>query len=247
MALSFPSVALGFGAGIVVAFGFTLLVARDAPQRASSRDLDDAPDEQDIAEDATDEASASGGVNHVGSGVPAGTTAQLRAEVARLTKELAVEKQRRESVEGKPIPFPADVPERQTEKGLMTSVRAALAEMKLAGDVTAIDCSEYPCLASVRVQGAVDMHRFLKMPALAGYVDDQPSFSGTSSPDGDNVFVVGFNEPSQLVVKPDDPQREEKMAQFAAQLEAERERRSARVRALFQAGVDELAPHPPPP
>ncbi len=246
MALSFPSVALGFGAGLVVAFGFTLLVGRDAPARASSRDLDDAPDEQDVPEDATDEASASGGVNPVGSGVPAGTTAQLRAEVARLTKELAVEKQRRESAEGKPIPFPADVPERHTEKGLMTSVRAALAELKLGGDVTAIDCTEYPCLASVRVQGAFDLERFLKAPALTAYAGDQPAYSATSFPDGENVLVVGFSEATQLMVKPDDPAHDEKSEQFRAQLASERERRSGRVRAMFQAGLDEMPPRPAP-
>lgn len=247
MALSFPSIVLGFGAGLVVAFGVTLLVARDPPARGSRDVVEDEPDEAaEVPEDDIDNA-PSGGV--AASGVPAGTTAQLRAEVARLTKELTAERKLRETVEGKPTPFPSEVAERHTEKGLMTSVRAALAEMKLGGDVSAIDCTENPCLASAHVQGNVDIDRLLKTPALAAYAKDQPAYSASGFPDGENVLVLGFSEATQFTVEPNDADRdrEEKLDQFRATLASERERRSSRVRAMFQAGMDEMAPRAAPP
>lgn len=245
MALSFPSIAIGFGAGLAAALAFSWLSMSDEPTRDEARTASEAVPDDD--EPGPDDDVESGKAPSSGAGVPAGTTAQLRAEVARLTKELAVERARRESVEGKPIPFPAEVPERHTEKGLMTSVRAALAEMKVSGDVTAIDCTEYPCIASVRVQGKLDIDRFLKTPALAAYAGDQPSYNVSGFADGENVLVVGFNESTQTMVASDDPAREEKLEQLRAQLAAERERRGGRVRALFQAGMDELPPRAAPP
>lgn len=240
MALSVSSLGLGFAAGLVVGgLGAWLMRApaaqADAVARAdivaSERAHDDAED------DAEDDVESSGGVAR-NAAEPASTSAQLRDEVAKLREELKAERARREGVEGTPIPFPAVTAERHTEQGLMTAVRAALAELKRAGDVTAVDCSENPCLASVRVAGPVDVPKLEATAALKAYADDLPTVSASSFSEGDNVAIIGFSERVQFRVENDDLMREDKLEAVRAEQRAASERKGQRVRALFQAAID---------
>lgn len=140
---------------------------------------------------------------------------------------------------GEPIPFPSTIAERHAQAALLHAMRSA-PEMKLSGDVTAIDCSEDPCLASVRVGEAIDIERLLESPALAAYRGDAPSFAASGF-DDDNVLVIGFSERPRLLVEPDDPARDDKMSAFRSASRALHLRRRARVRAMFQAAIDEKA------
>jgi hypothetical protein len=245
MAFSVSSLGLGFAAGLVVGVLGAWLTRSPPAERAIEGPAHGADDEPAQDEDAE----ASGGVARTDAlaGAPASAPAQLRAEVAKLREELAKERARRERVEGAPVPFPAEPAERHGEQGLMTAVRLALAELKIGGDVTAVDCSENPCLASVRVPGVVDIDKLRATAALKAYAEDSPVWSASSFPEGENVLVLGFTERLQIRVEEDDPQREEKLEAFRTEMRTTTERKNQRARALFQAGIDARPLEPAPP
>jgi hypothetical protein len=71
---------------------------------------------------------------------------RMRDELARLRRDLDVERQLRSSSEGEEVPFPDDLPAKYTEGPLKSAFLDMFSDAGLAGDVIAIDCSEYPCI-----------------------------------------------------------------------------------------------------
>lgn len=70
----------------------------------------------------------------------------LRDKLRHDDEELALVDADRKDKEGEALPFPADLPPRFTQAELLKSYTAALKEAGVDGDVTHIDCSEYPCI-----------------------------------------------------------------------------------------------------
>lgn len=224
MSASLPSVALGFVAGVLAttAIGFFTRTA-SVEEREQVQQVAEAPD------DDTGRVVAN-----------ASTETPLRAEVAQLKAELANERRRHEQdSKGEPVPFPAQIAERHTEKGLMAAVQAALVELDLRGEVETMDCTENPCLAQVRVLGSVDYSRFRKASALADYAKDKLSFSNGSLPGGEEVLIIGFREQTPPDVAADDPEREQKLEELHKKHLAENHRRAARENDLLQSALED--------
>jgi hypothetical protein len=78
---------------------------------------------------------------------------RLRALVAKQDEELALSDQDRVDREGLPLPFPKDLPARHTERGLVDAFTQAFAATGVDGNVTAVDCAEYPCIVWGEMKG----------------------------------------------------------------------------------------------
>jgi hypothetical protein len=71
----------------------------------------------------------------------------LQNEVAELKAALEEEKAARRHVEGDPVPFPEDLPEKYTEEGQAQAFREILQSLNHPGGrIDAVDCSEFPCI-----------------------------------------------------------------------------------------------------
>jgi len=80
----------------------------------------------------------------------------LRTQLTEATRALDSEQALRRHDEGEATPFPDDLDEKYQEHALMKAFREAIAAAKIKGDVTAIDCAEYPCLVFGELDGAAD-------------------------------------------------------------------------------------------
>lgn len=101
----------------------------------------------------------------------------LRAKLARADEELALVDEVRRAEEGKPVPFPAELPARFREDDLRKSFDAALEEAGVQGGVVQIDCAEFPCIVYGQLTAREDMEKVRKSKALAAYEKDSNSTS----------------------------------------------------------------------
>lgn len=97
----------------------------------------------------------------------------LRQQVAALESKLKAEQVTRELEAGKPIPKPKVVPDRHQPDSLRRAFLASLKEAGFSGDVTAIDCSEFPCIVFGYGFGdRGDAEKLKATASFAGYRDD---------------------------------------------------------------------------
>lgn len=100
--------------------------------------------------------------------------AALEAEVRRLTALLEAREQDRLAAEGQALARPPGLPARLVdERALVTNFNAALKEAGFPGQVTNVDCAEYPCIVYGTGFGAKgDMERLQETGAFSAYAKD---------------------------------------------------------------------------
>ena len=120
---------------------------------------------------------------------PAGATTEvLRAENAHLREELLSLSRRFEEAQaelketaGEPLPFPKGIDPRFGEPALRDAFAKAFAEVGAQGEISSIDCSEFPCI----VYGEVDTREHREALDQAGafgpYKADAHSVNAWSS------------------------------------------------------------------
>ena len=151
----------------------------------------------------------------------AGDTTALVAENARLRHlvekqddELGLLDVERVDRDGEPVPFPKDLPPRLTEKALLTAFTTALKDAGVEGDVSAIDCAEFPCIVWGEMKGdsATLSASLEKSKAFAAYADDNASVRGWGNGTGTDVFAVTLtpDDPAQTTEQKDALQRRSK-------------------------------------
>lgn len=150
--------------------------------------------------------------------------ARLRAIVDKRDEELALLDVERKDREGEALPFPKDLPVRFTEKELLSTLTTSLKEAGIKGDITAIDCAEYPCMVwgEAHIDTAKLTDELAKSAAFSAYTDDSKHVRGWGSGEGNSELFA-------ITLTPRDPNRtdEEK-----AVLE---KRTQARAMAAFEA------------
>lgn len=72
--------------------------------------------------------------------------ARLRARIEALEGELADERAMRLESEGEPIPMPPDLPAQFQKDALLANMQRAIDELGVDGEVTSVDCTEFPCI-----------------------------------------------------------------------------------------------------
>lgn len=142
-------------------------------------------------------------------GAAAGDTKALAAENTRLRavlkkqdEELSLLDGERVNRDGEALPFPADLPPRLTEKALLTALTTALKDAGVEGDVSAIDCAEFPCIVWGEVKGDTSTlaETLKKSKAFEPYADDGKHVRGWGSGDGDTELFA-------IALTPEDPSR----------------------------------------
>lgn len=99
---------------------------------------------------------------------------------ARLEEEL----RERAFREGSPAPWPAQVPTRFGKEALLSAVNAAIREQGWKGEVSDVDCKEYPCVLAGHLEGSLDsgvFKRLLGAKALLPYAEDHAQTSVSAS------------------------------------------------------------------
>ena len=173
-------VALGVGFGLgYLAFSGRVASKRSSSSFGSGSLARDTPDED------TDPTTGSSG--SVGQKRPSGRlgaallrqvrrrNVQLAAENKRLSSQVEELRQDRAFARGKPMAWPTMTPPRFEKKVLLRALNAALKETGLPGEITDVDCGEYPCVMAGTLQGARDKEvfgRLLRTRALAAYKND---------------------------------------------------------------------------
>lgn len=89
----------------------------------------------------------------------------LEREVARLQKLVEVQQATTKETEGTAIAFPEGRNAEGDQAKLMDSLQAQMKSHGLKGDITAVDCSEFPCIAHGVIAGIND-------DALEGVIGD---------------------------------------------------------------------------
>lgn len=112
--------------------------------------------------------------------------ARLRQELAAQRAEVAVMQAEQVEDRGEALPFPDDLPARFTEPVLLKSFQQAFADVGMQGEVSHIDCTEYPCIVFGKVQGDTRdlMKQLQQSPAFRDYTDDQRRVSGWARDEG---------------------------------------------------------------
>ena len=119
--------------------------------------------------------------------------ARLRAELTDERASLQVMKAERVEDRGEALPFPEDLPPRFSEQGLLKSFQQAFADGAVKGEVSSIDCTEYPCIVYGKVQGDTRdlMKELQKSASFKDYAEDRQAVSGwTRGDDGPEEFAV---------------------------------------------------------
>lgn len=120
---------------------------------------------------------------------PAGATTEvLRAENAHLREELLSLSRRfeearaelRESA-GEPLPFPKDLDPRFGERALRDAFDKAFAEVGAKGEISSIDCSEFPCIVYGEVDTREHREALDQAGAFAPYKADAHSVNAWST------------------------------------------------------------------
>jgi len=110
---------------------------------------------------------------------------QLRQQLSQLEKKLAVEGALVQQKQGVPIKAPEHLDPRFDQESVRSAVNAGLKEAGFDGEVTAVDCSEYPCLAVGELKGSRfgpdESERLTKSSAMTGYSGDSKLSFGSSS------------------------------------------------------------------
>ncbi len=88
--------------------------------------------------------------------VSAERVVELEGEVRRLRTLVDEQKAVETDANGVVVPFPDGRTAKGDEQALHEALNKALAAHGLAGDVTALDCSEFPCIAHGRLKGDID-------------------------------------------------------------------------------------------
>lgn len=119
--------------------------------------------------------------------------ARLRAELTDERASLAVMKAERVEDRGEALGFPEDLPPRFSEQSLLKSFQQAFADGTVKGEVSSIDCTEYPCIVYGKVHGDTRdlMKELQKSAAFKDYAEDRQAVSGwTRGDDGPEEFAV---------------------------------------------------------
>ncbi len=107
----------------------------------------------------------------------------LREKLRKDEEQLARAEQDRKATQGEPLPFPDDLPPRFSQQSLLRSFTAALTQAGIEGDVTHIDCDEYPCIVYGDVKATSDVdasaisRKMKDADAFAPYKDDEDNSS----------------------------------------------------------------------
>ena len=109
---------------------------------------------------------------------------QLRARVAQLEKKLALESKVPTFKVGSPVKPPEHIDARFEAERIRLALNAAIKEAGLEGEVNAIDCDEYPCLAVGEMKGSSfgpdESDKVAEALAKAGYAGDSQRFIGNT-------------------------------------------------------------------
>ncbi len=99
--------------------------------------------------------------------------------IAELRDQVADEQAQRVEVEGTPVDWPADIPEKFQADALRAQFNAALKEVGYDGEVTEVDCHEYPCIVYGKINDddGTTLEQLQETQALAGYKDASNSTS----------------------------------------------------------------------
>jgi hypothetical protein len=197
--LSF-SIAAGLAAGISLGIK---IGRRDAPPAASAAALperaeDDEGDgnDDDARVDERPGALATASAREVARAfdVEHATRAQLVARVrelekanARLSGTVADNRAEKEAVEGTPIAFPEGHSKQADSDAFHKALVDALAKAGLAGDIEAMDCNEFPCIAHGTITGDISDD------AMQTFVDDAKTRVGWGAP---YVSLSRFKDPA---------------------------------------------------
>jgi hypothetical protein len=120
---------------------------------------------------------------------PAGATTEvLRAENAHLREELLSLSRRFEEAKaelkesaGEPLPFPKGIDPRFGENALRDAFDKAFAEIGAKGEITSIDCSEFPCIVYGEVDTAAQREALEEAGAFKAYKADAHSVNAWST------------------------------------------------------------------
>lgn len=115
---------------------------------------------------------------------------QLVRENKRLTSRLTEVEQELRFAQGQPMAWPATSPPRLARKAVVAALNRSLREAGLHGEVTDVDCKEYPCVVSGNLKGKVTASRFQKIldsEALRAYRDDHAQTSITNRSGNDSL------------------------------------------------------------
>ncbi len=107
---------------------------------------------------------------------------KLRSENVYLKDRLNESEDYRRAAEGEPIEPPEDLHERFTQEPLRVAVDEALEETGFSGEVNLVDCEEYPCIVSGRLDreeldNPEALHLLFKTDALQNYNKDRRQIS----------------------------------------------------------------------
>jgi len=114
----------------------------------------------------------------------------LVEEVKRLRNRLSEVEQDLLFATGRPEPWPRDAPARFTREAVVRAVNRALGQIGLEGEVTDVECKEFPCVVSGRLEGQVGAARFKRVlvsQALGAYGDDHAQTSITNRSGHDSL------------------------------------------------------------
>lgn len=81
---------------------------------------------------------------------------RLRSEVQRLERQVQSAEAAQHEAEGQPIPFPEGKAPATEQQALLSTLQGALSAQGLDGEVSAVDCSEFPCIAHGKIAGVHD-------------------------------------------------------------------------------------------
>jgi hypothetical protein len=104
--------------------------------------------------------------------------AALAARLQKAERQLALVEQLQQHAQGTEIEPPAELPPRFTEQALLAAFNNAMKQAGITGDVTHIDCAEYPCIVYGDVAVTADLdamkiaERLEGTAAFAPYKDD---------------------------------------------------------------------------
>ncbi len=104
-----------------------------------------------------------------------GVEAADAQETLEVIREEAREAEAADEKKNARLPFPEGLPERFEQDVLMTAMGEALS--KIGGEISAVDCTEYPCIVYADLPGRgipppAEFKAFMDDPAMAEYAQD---------------------------------------------------------------------------
>lgn len=122
---------------------------------------------------------------------------RLRGEVQKQQADIEQLRAEQREALGEAVPFPDDLAPRFQEESQLKAMRDALQQAGLDGEITSIDCSEYPCLVWGEINGDTSKlsDAFGKTSAFSPYKDDRMSVHGWSDGKGRETFAISVTPP----------------------------------------------------